>query len=433
MNVLLTIYDFPPFITGGSVVRTLKHIKYLKSKDVKFYVIAVRRDHLPRNEIYKDLLKDVIVLYIPDPIRNLFDKVKEGSNQRIRNNTGYSTIMNRGKYLLKWVLNNFLFPDLGYFWYRKAFQSGINLIEERSIDVIYSTFPEPSAHWLGFKLSRKMKLPLILDYRDLWSTNPLFRKNWIFNNYLRFTEKKILKCADSVIFATEMAQEKYCQVNYIKHGRYELIWNGYDPEDFSDFSSTGNSILDKSAINYTYTGNVGDFLSHRRNPKALLDAFGEFYKSNPNVKLNFVGNLPHDVRRYIEITDGIEYFPAVPYPEIPRILLDSDILIVLLTKWEDITAVPGKIYEYMASGKFILGLTEQNSQVSEIIRTYNYGLVGKPDAKDAILKQLEVSSQIVMKEDNSKPKVNYQFVENFSRRKSADKLYQILQKVVSRN
>ena len=431
MNVLITAYDFPPYSTGGSIIRTIKHIKYLQKEGVKFYVISVKRSLPAGRNVYEEILNEVDVLYIRDPIRDLFDKVRQEGISISKSNRILSTILNLGKYLLKWILNNFLFPDQGFFWYRNAYKSGIKLFKKSSIDIVYSTFPEPSAHWLGYKLARQLKLPLVLDYRDLWSTNPLFGKNWLFNRIVNVRENKILAYAESVIFTTKMAMEKYIERKKVESGKAELIWNGYDPEDFLIGSDSTESFINKSFINFTYTGSVGDLISPRRNPKALLDAFKDYHSLNDKARLNFIGNLHEDVKKYIDNTEGVQYFPMVPNSMVPRILLDSDVLVVILTRAEDLTAVPGKLYEYMVSRKFILALTESESQVASLVESYNYGSVEKPDSKDLILKQLINAAKLVSTKISADQSIDKQFIEQFDRMKSAEKLYSIFESILT--
>lgn len=395
----------------------------------EFTVITVNRKNLPKKNTFNEILKDVKVIYVEDPIQNIFDKVKEVST-KTKKASIVDLFINFGKTIVKGVLNNFLFPDKGYFWYKRSFRKVYELININNFDVVYGSFPEPSAIWLAYKISKKSHLPLVIDYRDLWSTNPLFGKISLMNKYTAYAEKRILKHADIVIFATAMAEENYINKKIVEKGKAFLLWNGFDPEDFViDLSK--DSIIDKSVFNFTYTGNTGDLTNPSRNPKAFIDAFIEFTKTKNKIRLNFIGNLPSDVNNYVSNVKEIYVSGMMPHADISRILSDSDILVVILTEAEDLSAVPGKVYEYMAANKFILALTKENSQLSNLIKKYEYGMVVDPDSKELILSKMIESMDICNNKPELKP--NQLFVKNFDRQRTASKLEELLLKHINNN
>lgn len=431
MNVLIVIYDFPPYITGGSVIRTMKYLKYLSGRGFNFTILSVRRSHLLASTKIKPNSTNYRAFFCSDPIRDFFDKVKaQGALPAQEGRTSLkSKILNLGKYFVKWGLNNCLFPDQGYFWIKNASKLGTNLLQERSIDLIYSSFPEPAAHWLAYKLAKKHKLPLVLDYRDLWSSNPLFQKNFFLNVVLRRMEKRGLAYAARTIFTTQMARDHYLGLKMVPLKKTELIWNGFDEDDFDQTDSSFSS-LEEGKINFTYTGGTGQLNGQRRNPKYLLDAFGSLSEEIEDIRFHFFGTLPSDVQNYISKMPSVSLNPMVPHSLVPSILKASDVLVAILTKVEDISAVPGKVFEYMAARKFIVALTEEESQLAALIQQYRFGLVVRPDSTEKIKFALQRAYDIVISKEAC-PQQDA-FLETFNRRHSAKKLEGILNEVGKR-
>lgn len=426
MKILITIYDFPPYVTGGSVLRTIKYIKYLKPYGIDFTVLTAKRKILVSKNAFSEILNEIEVIYIEDPIQNIFDKAKSVSSESVKSNI-VKSIVNLGKKNIKRILNNILIPDKGYFWYKKSYKAIMKLHDIRNFDIIYASFPEPSALWLGYKISIKTNLPLVLDFRDLWSTNPLFRKTVLITKYTRRLEKRILKKARSIIFATEMARDIYIREGMVNKDKTCILWNGFDPDDFS-LSHSCVSIMDKSVFNFTYAGNTGNLSDPARNPKIMIDAFIAFAKNVSNVRLNFIGNLPSDVINYVSGKKEIMISGMLKHSDVGQILKDSDVLLVILTKYEDLSAVPGKVYEYMAAGKYILALTSKESQLAHLISMYKYGSIVNPDSFDEIISKMQEARNIVKERVEIKP--DSVFVEKFNRQNAAESLKNIFQSVV---
>jgi glycosyltransferase involved in cell wall biosynthesis len=206
-----------------------------------------------------------------------------------------------------------------------------------------------------------------------------------------------------------------------------LLWNGFDPDDFT-LKAKGDSIIDKSAFNFTYTGNTGNLSDPARNPKIMIEAFIEFTKNVSNVRLNFIGNLPPDVVNYVSGLKEITISGMVKHTDIGQILKDSDVLLVILTKYEDLSAVPGKVYEYMAAGKYIIALTEEKSQLAYLISMYRFGCIVNPDSFEGIISKMLESKNIVKERVEVKP--DYLFVKRFNRKNAAENLLNILQSVI---
>jgi len=79
--------------------------------------------------------------------------------------------------------------------------------------------------------------------------------------------------------------------------------------------------------------------------------------------------------------NNVTFLPFQPYEDLPFLLAASDVLLVPLDKEKTQLSVPSKLYNYIAAGRSILGLTDSTSEVARIIKDAGCGLcVGPEDA-----------------------------------------------------
>jgi len=82
--------------------------------------------------------------------------------------------------------------------------------------------------------------------------------------------------------------------------------------------------------------------------------------------------------------DNVVFLPFQPYDDLPYLLASSDILLVPLDRDKSAISVPSKLYNFMAAGRPILGLTMNDSEVAAVIRGTESGLSVLPDDSEAI-------------------------------------------------
>src|SRR3546814_1393170 len=61
-----------------------------------------------------------------------------------------------------------LFPYTTLFRSWRARHVAERLCAEHHVDIVYTTLPPFSAAWIGYRLRRRLGLPWVADYRDLW-------------------------------------------------------------------------------------------------------------------------------------------------------------------------------------------------------------------------------------------------------------------------
>ena len=86
--------------------------------------------------------------------------------------------------------------------------------------------------------------------------------------------------------------------------------------------------------------------------------------------------------------DNVIFLPFQPYEDLPSLLAASDVLLVPLDKEKTQLSVPSKLYNYIAAGRPILGLTASTSEVARIIDNAECGLNAEPEDLDMIVKNI---------------------------------------------
>lgn len=76
--------------------------------------------------------------------------------------------------------------------------------------------------------------------------------------------------------------------------------------------------------------------------------------------------------------DNVAFLPFQPYRDLPALLASSDVLLVPLDEEKSQLSVPSKLYNFMAAGRPILGLTTPGSEVAAILRATGGGMSVPP-------------------------------------------------------
>ena len=143
------------------------------------------------------------------------------------------------------------------------------------------------------------------------------------------------------------------------------------------------SLNDAFVILYSGTITLSSFLSLGRVMEALRDLRGDqdiiFAIVGEGLKKETLQEKADDLG-----LGNVAFIPFQPYEDLPYLLAASDVLLVPLDKEKSQLSVPSKLYNYMAAGRAILGLTESSSEVAKILTDTNCGIYAASDNVDKI-------------------------------------------------
>lgn len=432
-KILFISYAFPP--QGGvGVQRTVKFLKYLHLYGYEPYVVTAKKryydfkDEELINQIDKNKVK-IYDIFSFEP-ENYIDKFsfKNFSFKLLY----HKSIRNFFRFF------DFVFtPDEKVFWMIPCILSGASLVLKENIDCIYVTGDPFSSFIAGYYISKLTGKPLVLDFRDEWISGYLLkdaRKRFKWHaGFEKMMEKKVVAQASKVISVTPAIMENFIK-KYPEHKeKFICIPNGFDEDDFNISKELGLRVRgDRFTI--LHSGKVYGL----RSPVLFLTALKEIKKENKEIfnkiKVVFAGAIEDSVKKEIDevgINEIIEFKGFVTHNEIIRLYMEADLNLLILDKDEDAKRVyTAKIFEYMASGKDILAIASPDSEVADLIKKSNTGvLINNYDDMEGIKKNIYKFIEAKQKRIKLFNR-NYDFINRFSRKNLTEKLAKIFDETI---
>ena len=384
MKILLISYLFPP--AGGiAVQRALSLAKYLPGCGCEVHVLRASNAAVPvRDEGLLRHVPDCVKVHgaftpeIPFAIRQrLWHKVSgKGSNRP----------PSWWKKAAANTARRILCPEPEILWAPFAVRKAWSIIRRHQIDTVLITAPPFSAFVVGVELKRRAPgLRLISDFRDEWLD--FYLKDFDFQNGAHTRrraaaiERQTIEASDLVV-STTLTTRDVIRRRYPEQpdNKFAVVAHGYDPEVFADFRSRPRN---DGKLVVTHVGTVYKTACPRYYLDAL-DGLDEPVRSR--ITTRFVGRVAEDERAGLEgHRSAVEVVGFLPQAQALRYMEDTDCL--LLTMTNDIS-LPGKLFEYMATGKRILALCAPGSEVAKILDETGAGLHADPFDKAAIRRMI---------------------------------------------
>lgn len=428
-KVLVISYYFPPYI-GGSIMRIHNFVKYLPDFNFCPIVLTLHEKYYEKiyynplllNE-YPRLVKIFRTKSLEFKTANIKDKIYGLKRKNVFDRFFFS--------IMKKIVSNMLIPDYYILWLPYALLNGLKIIKKNNINLIFSTSPPFSSNIITYLLSKLSGKPFVVDYRDDWIGNEFYSFGKVKNALERRLELLIVRSANKIITAThssiELFKNKYPVIN---ENKYICIPNGFDPEYFNDYHKKDlcdKRFYNKSVINFTYTGS----LTIKRDPRFFLYSIKEIITESPylkdRIKIFFVGFCHYKHKEFVEelkLKDIVYFIDPLLPKEVARFLQEKTDVCLLFQRESEggRTAIPGKLYEYLASRKPILCMNDYG------VTTRFLDKIGsKLNAKYDDTEKIKQLVRIIIA-DYQKVAGAYiwseQFLNNFNRKKQTEKLAQ---------
>jgi glycosyltransferase involved in cell wall biosynthesis len=391
----------------SGVQRTLKFIKYMKKYNWEPTVITTGKVAYFAHDA--SLLKELEETGIRI--------IRTGANDPNSLLSHMGTVKPPGEFLRK-LLNRIsqtvFIPDNKISWAKKAYKAASQLLSNEHFDVIFVTVPPFSAFKMAAELKKKSKVPLFVDYRDLWYDSYLSFYPTPVHKYLnKRMEYKALKSADKIIVTNRKIKELLIKVyKFLTFEDLVIIPHGYDAADFTSVTPAPSN--KKMILTYS-----GIFYEHNT-PKHFFTAFSKLKKEHPQVagdiELHFVGHIGKKnmkLIRSLNLEQFIVNHGYLNHNEAVAKLMASNVLWMMLGKWKHSdTILPGKLMEYIGSGKPFIACLPDGAAKS-IAASYGAAFITPPDnseeIKNAILKVYDLYSK------NKLPVPNEEFIKQYDR------------------
>lgn len=369
LRVLFLAFPFPPNRAVGAV-RSAKLAKYLALLGWQVTVVTI----------------DPSLLVDPDPEFPDLSAIwcRELNIQRVL--TGFDYPMLYGAVKVKrWWEKSFkirqlskqfirwtnIDPCIG--WNRHALKA-CERFQPGDVDVILVSGSPFSAFKTALQIGERLKVGVVLDYRDLWTMNPHAKKNipnWIVEN-----EAKVLQQASGV-FVVSSSMER-CIVNkFGHHEKISVITNGYDPDDFQ-------SILPTKFCQPTVVY-AGSFYPPLRVINPLITMISQVNRSastaEKEVRLLYLGHASNHVIAVAKEMNASKWVDIGGYTTRRNVLasLKGSLVACVITSIrnelssEVDSILTGKLFEAMGSGAPILLIAPKNCDAAFIVEQTNSG------------------------------------------------------------
>ena len=378
-KILIITYYWPP-AGGPGVQRWLKFVKYLPEFDWKPTVFIPENPSYPivdeslSNEISDDLEIIKTKIWEPYQIAEFFGK----DNKKFK--AGQFDVGQNQSWKSKlsiWVRGNFFIPDARVFWVKPSVEYLKKYLSENQFDAFVTTGPPHSMHLIGLELKKEFPdLKWIADFRDPWTEISYYKHLKLTKSAdqkHRKLEQKVFETAD-ITLATSFSDAE----NFRKKGANAFcITNGFDEDLNLKIRKFDNLKIEDSKFTLSYIG----VLEQLRNPEVLWKVLNELTSENLDFKndfqLKFVGRIDDKILNEIERSElktSVNNLGYLSHSEANIEMANSDLL--LITNFPNESSkgiIPGKIFEYLATGKQIISFGPKESDVKKILEETKAG------------------------------------------------------------
>ena len=408
MRLLLVTYYYPP--SGGSgVQRPLKMSRYLPAFGWDVTVLTVDPGYAaypdPDPSMLADIPAEVTVERTRawDPYsayaRLLGAKKSDLVGVAGLNPSNLSTAEASGpkQRLAAWLRANVFLPDARVGWVPFALRRARQLHADHPFDAVVTTAPPMSLHLVGLAFARATGVPWVADFRDPWTDRydlqrlPRSRAALALD---RAMERAVLRRASRVVTVSPALARSL----EVRRGRaVDVIPNGFDEADFSGDAPAAAPDSTPGVFTLAFVGN----LSEHYDLSALWTAFARFASADgaspgdrPSLRLRIVGNLAPMLRAGLDahgLSGCLDAVPYVPHAAAVAEMRRADALLLPIPRAEGAEGIlTGKLFEYLAAGRPIVGIGPVDGDAAQIVRDTHAGAFFDWDDADGLTDALRV-------------------------------------------
>lgn len=431
-KVLIITYYWPP-VGGAGVQRWLKFSKYFRKFGWEPIIYTPSNPDFPIHDetLLKDIPTNLTILKTQinepyDVYRKIMGKKKtETVNQGFLSEGKENTLLQSA---MIWVRGNFFIPDARKFWIKPSISYLSDYISKNNIDAVISTGPPHSMHLIALGIKHKFNIPWIADFRDPWTQIDFYSQlklSSFADKKHHKLEKQVLTEANKVVTISPSCGK---DLEVLGGRKVDIITNGFDTEDFKP--TTDLKLMDGFVLHHTGA------LNKDRNPYTLWKVLGDLCAENVDFKkdlvIKFTGKtdaIAFDSLKQHHILDNVQKTDYLPHSEIVKVMMQSPILLLPLNNTPNNAGVlSGKLFEYLAAKRPILGIGQPNADAAAILKSTQAGVMLHFDdyegTKTAVLElyQKYKSNQLV---------INSTSIDKYSRENCAKDYTALLNEIVN--
>lgn len=278
------------------------------------------------------------------------------------------------------------FPDVCAPWQRPALRASKRAFPRNAPDAVFATAPPWTTLVLGHRLASLFGAPLIVDFRDPWTTNPVRRtlSGWA-EAKASTLEAKIVRSAALIVANTEESRQRLADRYPHAAPRVRTITNGYDPDVMTPKPSAS---IPTTRVELCHFGTVYG----QRSPRPLLLALKTLNELaagtlSSRLLVRFIGDWEAEneateaLALELEREGLIRREAPLPHAACLQAMGQAGMLLVLQASSP--VQIPGKLYEYIAMGRPILLVGGEGATMA-LIERHQLGLFTRNRHEDIV-------------------------------------------------
>jgi len=373
-RVLIVAYYVPP-AGGPAVQRVLQFVEFLRAEGWAPEVLTVREGAYPNRD--PDLLARM-PSSVPVHRTRALDPyaIYQALTGKAEEDLPTGSMDDRNSWverLSQWVRANFFLPDARVGWWPFAVCKGGRLLRTDQFDAVLSTGAPHSVHLIGSALHHWTGTPWVADLHDPWTDisyyDDLPHTRWA-RRIDAALERHVLASASAVTTVSPSWAELFASK---AENQYRVVENGFSEEEFASIDETPPD--DRFVL-----AHVGKLYASRT-PTVVWAALERLHEAGaiPNLRLRLIGSVDPAVERALDehgLTPLVERIPFRPHAEAIREMARSTLLLLVIERFAEAEGmITSKLYEYLASGRPVLGVGPPDGDAHALLRRHDAGSV----------------------------------------------------------
>ena len=357
-RLLILSYFYPP-LGGGGVPRVLGWTRHLPAAGWRCTVVcAGEEDYWVRDDSEA----------IPEGTEVI--RVHGGSalSSWLRLRTSGSAGRRSGATfgLLRRLSDWWLLPDSYVGWARRAQAVAARRLAQGDIAVLLSTSPPDSVHLAGRALARRFHVPWVADFRDPWIGLHLRPPASAWHRARQAAmEAAVVQNADAVFAASKTHADDLTAAFPAREGHIHHVANGYEP-----WAAEEETANDPDHFLVVFTGT----LSQMADAYTFLDALHDLLARHPagrrRIRVRFAGAYETGVEDRaiaLSLRGIVDFLGPISHARARALQHAADLLLLWKPRGAGYrTMVPGKLYEYLESGRPILAVLPADEEATRL-------------------------------------------------------------------
>ncbi|MFK8059284.1 MAG: glycosyltransferase [Polaribacter sp.] len=253
-------------------------------------------------------------------------------------------------------------------------------------DLVIPIFPPSFAFYLILTfLNKKIrKVGMVHDLQEVYSEGKTGFINKIIRFFIHKIEKSSYKNCDKILFLSHEMKKEAKKLYHLKEEKLEVQYPFITIQDKK--TNDLEAIFDKGKKHVVYSGALGE----KQNPYKLFDFFNEASKRISNCKFHFFseGEIFNSLKKSNN-NNKILFHSLVKLENLTELYTKSSVQIIPQKENTSKGSLPSKLPNLLASGCKTLIITDPNSEIEKLFKSYHLDLIARGWNNDLLIEKLQ--------------------------------------------